>query len=187
MNGVTVSGPTSCMQTAVMKSDGDGDEPEFRGGGFCAISQSKLLAELEPTTPVARWEETLSLGKCPRVLVGKSQGCTIQKQALGGSPDRMDSLKDLGPMRTKIPVFLLVGQISGWGSSLKWTGAGLWFGCLARIPEAQSSALPCSSAKCKSDPLDRQRCSQGKPAIHQRSEGALVKCLREVKIWLNQS
>ena len=114
--------PPLCMQTAVMKSDGDGDEPEFRGGGFCATSQSKLLAELEPTTTAARWEETLSLGKCPRVLVGKSQGCTIQKQALGGSPDRMDSLKDLGPMRTKIPVFLLVGQIPGWGSSLQWTG-----------------------------------------------------------------
>ena len=65
------------------------------------------------------------------------------------------------------------------GSSLKWTGAGLWFGCLARIPEAQSSALPCSSEKCKSDSLNRQRCSPGKPATHQRSEGALVKCLRE--------
>ena len=40
----------------------------------------------------------------------------------GGSPDRMDSLKALGPVRTKTPVFLLVGQIPGWGSSLKWTG-----------------------------------------------------------------
>lgn len=39
----------------------------------------------------------------------------MQKQALGGSPDRMDSLKALGPMRTKTPVFLLMGQIPGWG------------------------------------------------------------------------
>lgn len=45
-NGVMVSGPTSRMQTAVMKSDDDGNGPEFRGGGFCATSQSKLLAEL---------------------------------------------------------------------------------------------------------------------------------------------
>ena len=35
------------------------------------------------------------------------------KTGPGGSPDGMDSLKALGPVRTKTPVFLLVGQIPG--------------------------------------------------------------------------
>lgn len=121
---------------------------------------------------------TWIFGEMPEGPSRQITGLHYANTGPGGSPDRTDSLQALGPVRTKTPVFLLVGQIPGWGSSLKWTGAGLWFGCLARIPEAQSSALPCSSEKCKSDPLNRQRCSPGKPAIHQRSEGALVKCLR---------
>lgn len=48
------------MQTAVMKSADDGDGLEFRGGGFCATLQSKLLAELEPATP-AGGERNLDL------------------------------------------------------------------------------------------------------------------------------
>lgn len=104
--------------------------------GFVQTSQSKPVPELEPATPAGRWEETLSLGKCLRVLGGKPHihGCTYARIGPGRvSRVRMNSFKALWPMRTKTLVFFAPGMDTRVGQ-LPQSGQeeGLWFGPLAR-------------------------------------------------------